>query len=230
MSSLEAPTGILIHSFDANQISNQELQQLEQVLSLQELQHSETLKKQINKKCYIIAKAQIRLLLSEQVESKAAQLQFYNNKHGKPILKQDSNAAIINFNISHSGSQILIAISKQGYVGIDIEHLERKGKANYLNIAKRFFHPDELQFLQQCSEAQYKKVFFHIWTCKEAVVKALGYGIGFGLDKFCVQPNPKEEPSLLSIKHNKYNSQQLILQRLDIVDGYAAAVAHITNP
>ena len=50
------------------------------------------------------------------------------------------------------------------------------------NIAERFFSKQEFQFIQSLTEEEKIPVFFHLWTVKEAYLKATGEGLGGGLD------------------------------------------------
>jgi len=43
--------------------------------------------------------------------------------------------------------------------------------------------------------------FLRVWSCKEAVVKALGNGIGFGLERLQFRIDPAGEPIELSVIH-----------------------------
>jgi len=52
--------------------------------------------------------------------------------------------------------------------GIDVEILNRKID---INIAKRFFLPNEYEILMNLEESERKKKFFEFWTIKEAALK-----------------------------------------------------------
>ncbi|HMT02468.1 MAG TPA: 4'-phosphopantetheinyl transferase superfamily protein [Burkholderiales bacterium] len=100
-------------------------------------------------------------------------IKIANSKYGRPFLVD--NPLNIDFNISHSGEYVVMAIAYTAKVGIDIEQI------NY-NII-----PSQLANIV-FSETEKKwvgddiKKFFNIWTKKEAVLKA--YGTGFGKDDF----------------------------------------------
>jgi len=69
----------------------------------------------------------------------------------------------IDFNITHSGDVILVALSRVLKVGVDIEKIRKLKSLNY----KMVMSAEELIKIQQRPE-----LFFSLWSMKEAVVKA----------------------------------------------------------
>lgn len=83
----------------------------------------------------------------------------------------------LDFNIAHSGSYVVCAISEHCRVGIDIEKIQTQDldPFNYtLNAA-------ELDSILS-SETPYE-LFYNTWTKKEAITKADGRGLGLNLDR-----------------------------------------------
>lgn len=106
-------------------------------------------------------------------------LQVEVDGNGKPYFR---NCADLHFNLSHSGEQLSVAFSRDP-VGLDLERKGRKG--NYLELARRFFHPEERARVEEGGGG----VFLEIWTAKEAMLKLAGEGIAAGLDKVRVMEN-----------------------------------------
>ena len=69
------------------------------------------------------------------------------------------------FNISHSESRGLIALSTHGAVGIDLEAIHPLPELQAL--AKRYFSATEQTTLDEVSGAQETERFYQIWTRKE---------------------------------------------------------------
>jgi len=67
------------------------------------------------------------------------------------------------FNISHSGNLIIVVVSKQLKVGIDIEKIRKLKSLKF----KRIFSTEELSDIEETPG-----LFFDLWSKKEAVVKA----------------------------------------------------------
>lgn len=95
-------------------------------------------------------------------------LEFNENDHGKPYIKDISNWQ---FNISHGGDMAVCAISENA-VGVDIEDIARESRG----ISEKYFTDAE-------KELSEKYGMSYIWTRKEAVAKANGTGIGIGIER-----------------------------------------------
>jgi len=76
----------------------------------------------------------------------------------------------MDFNVSHSDNMIVVAVSREMNVGVDIEKIRLLKRLNF----KMVLSEDELNKIQQKPE-----LFFDVWSKKEAVVKAADtVGIG----------------------------------------------------
>lgn len=117
----------------------------------------------------------------------------YSEK-GKPFFRFNPN---LHFSISHTNEYIAIAFSDKP-IGIDIEK-ERKSK---LEIAYRFFHPKETEYLSSIKDIkEQNKAFTKIWTIKESYVKCTGTGIANNFKSFYIEI-PKPQFSQIPIIHN----------------------------
>ncbi len=86
------------------------------------------------------------------------------------------------FNLSHAGRYAVLATDERP-IGVDIEQLH----AFSLEIATRYFAPEEQAQLQACPTATaQQQLFFQLWTCKEAYLKATGAGLHEDLLSFAV--------------------------------------------
>ncbi|HVX05066.1 MAG TPA: 4'-phosphopantetheinyl transferase superfamily protein [Rhodanobacteraceae bacterium] len=102
---------------------------------------------------------------------------------GKPYLAHSAGArgdgAPLEFNWSHSGDYALAALSRRGEVGVDIERLGKNLRA--IEIARRFFDGGEADALSALDPEARDQAFIGLWCAKEAVLKAVGEGLSFGL-------------------------------------------------
>lgn len=97
-----------------------------------------------------------------------AECEYVYTPEGKPKLKNIK----YEFNLSHSGDYVALAVGKNA-VGIDIQELERRLD---VNIAEKYFHPCERGITE-------KKDFYRLWTRKEAYAKLKGESLVTYLDK-----------------------------------------------
>jgi phosphopantetheinyl transferase len=66
--------------------------------------------------------------------------------------------------------------------------------------------------------------FFHIWTTKEALIKAAATGLSLSLQSFDVSVDPRAPPALLAARCPEL-STEICLAPLDVPAGYAGVLA-----
>lgn len=106
-----------------------------------------------------------------------AALVFERGAHGRPDLTLPG----LDCNWSHSGPWLLVALGHGVRVGVDIEVHRPRPRA--LDLARRYFHTDEADALAGLPPEDREHAFLQLWCAKEAVLKAHGRGLAFGLDR-----------------------------------------------
>ena len=128
---------------------------------------------------------------------------------GKPYLPGDSTR----FNLSHAGDWALCAAG-EAELGCDIERM----KDYRMNVAHRFFCPQETAMLESAPTPQLQQeLFFRLWTLKESYLKAVGKGLTKPLNSFCVVFGA-ENPALRGLE------DQWLLREYDVAPGYRCAL------
>jgi 4'-phosphopantetheinyl transferase len=130
----------------------------------------------------LLARTSLRLVLSEYVGLPPPDLQFVYGSWGKPALKVSAVTQGLEFNLSTSNDCCLIAVTRVGPVGVDIEAVVPVPEAR--KLARRYFAPDEAAVLEMESHGGSVQPFFRYWTAKEAYAKALGRGLSIPLGKY----------------------------------------------
>ena len=121
----------------------------------------------------------IRSLLARYTGIPARALVFQVLPEGKPYLI-DSNGLDLRFNLTHSGDLMILGVTCQAEIGIDVE--VHSDALDWRQIGASFFQPSELEMLDKIEgEAEKLVSFYRIWTMKEAYLKAGGQGIAAGL-------------------------------------------------
>ena len=122
----------------------------------------------------------VRAWLAKTLQVPAADIRLERDRHGRPRL----GGALGGFDVSwsHSGEGLLVALGEGVDLGVDLERARLRPRA--LELAERFFHAYEHRWLRDLPEPERNEAFLRLWCAKEAVVKAHGRGIAFGLDKF----------------------------------------------
>ena len=125
------------------------------------------------------AEPQARRWLAQELATPEAALGLHRDPHGRPQLA--SSAGGHDANWSHSGEQLLVALAQGARVGADIEWL--RPRPNAMTLARRFFTAGEADALAALPHDQAERWFVRLWCAKEAVLKAHGRGIAFGLER-----------------------------------------------
>ena len=152
------------------------------VISPGELRQAERSANPAYRAVQIASRGLRRLVLARYAAVDANALTFSRSPLGKPFL--DPNHIDLRFNVTHAGSVVACAVTTGAEVGIDAEPLRDVPDA--LDLAGRFFAPDERAALEALGAAERSRAFLTCWTRKEAYVKAVGAGLTHPLDAFCV--------------------------------------------
>jgi 4'-phosphopantetheinyl transferase len=174
----------------------------------------------------------LRRILARYVGGAPAALQFDVLAHGKPLLLTAAGAEVpLQFNLSHSRSGWLLAVTAVDPLGVDLE-LPRE-VPNAARLAERVFSAAERQALAEAlavSPAQRDALFLQCWTRKEAALKALGGGftlgaaslhVGFGSG---IGAEVDEESAVLS--HPRHPSRPFRITSIELPWPAYAACAH----
>lgn len=122
--------------------------------------------------------------LSTELGTTPAALLIQRSAQGRPLLA--GAHARWDASWSHSGEGLLMALAPELRVGIDLELLRPRPRAQVL--ADRFFAPAEAAVLAALPQEQREPAFVRLWCAKEAVLKAHGQGLSFGLHRLVFAP------------------------------------------
>jgi len=132
---------------------------------------------------YLVTRVLTRTVLSRYAGVAPRDWIFRPSVHGRPEICNDEPAArLISFNLSHSKHFVIMAITRELPVGVDTEDCQTREPP--LEIADRFFAPDEVSELRSLPPQQQLRRFFQYWTLKESYIKARGLGLAIPLDQF----------------------------------------------
>ena len=131
---------------------------------------------------FLLCRAALRSLLCEALDCRNDELAFDTAEHGKPIATVHGCAASFGFNVSHSGNQGLIALSPQRRVGVDVEELVAQRNVDLL--VEGTLGPNEQEELAALKGKRKLQYFLMLWTIKEALSKAHGWGLSMDVSRF----------------------------------------------
>lgn len=172
----------------------------ESALSPQQRDRAARLRVNEKRHQYVIAHGLTRRILARAISISPERIEFTRGPKGKPYLGGSAADTGIHFNMTHTSHMALIAVSRGREVGIDIERIRRN--LQWEKLARRYFSPREYSAFRVQPPDTRLRAFFVCWTRKEAVLKAIGTGIGGGLASFDVSVDPDSPPRLLGNRWN----------------------------
>ena len=194
-----------------------------QLLSDDELSKADKYHLERDRKHFILRHGLLRQLLAHYLKTKADQLAFQRNDYGKPFLKTNSEEHLLFFNLAHSLDLALFVFSRDFEIGIDVEHVHPISDMN--RIVYRFFSSPERSEFDLLPTDKRLCAFFRGWTCKEAVLKAIGKGLSNGLDDFSVTLDPDKRARVRDIDSQSIKAHDWSLETAEPIADYVSAVA-----
>ena len=165
------------------------------------------------------ARAHLRRILARYVGTPPQDLKFSYGEHGKPRLAEHDEPS---FNLSHSESNGIAAISRGVRIGVDIE-FAREERA-FMDLADRFFSPAESAELRSLSSEARPSAFYRAWTRKEAYLKAWGTGLSFGSNRFTLDYVSDGEGALLATEMPGDDPSRWHFKSVDLGPDYPGAI------
>ena len=130
---------------------------------------------------------------------------IYLNEHGKPLSKD------IFFNISHSKGLVVIAISNDSNIGVDVERI-RDFDAKMI---------DYISFKEEKAFIKDNKSFYKIWTNKESLVKCVGTGLTIEI---------KDIPALPVNGVRHFNNKDYFTSSFELLDAIISVTLEGDSP
>ncbi len=113
------------------------LQEYRRLLSQDELMREKKFHFDADRKRYLISRALVRSVLSKYSDVEPQDWEFLTEKNGKPKINPKVHCASghLQFNLSHSESFIVLAVTSDRSVGIDVEaRLNKVLDCNHLKL------------------------------------------------------------------------------------------------
>lgn len=153
-----------------------------------------------SKKQLLLSRAFMRYVLAFYVE--IDDYDFALGAYGRPQLvskntgeetpnKAPPSQPELSFNLSHSRERFVIALSRAGVIGVDVEYSARRRRVE--RLMTRYFSPAEQAALIALPEQQRQERFYALWTLKESYIKARGMGLALPLADFSFAFSPQSQ-------------------------------------
>lgn len=212
--------GDRVHVWRANlDLSTEQIESLSEILSTDELARAKKFRFPRHRRRFIAARATLRQLLGNYLQTKPSKVAFAYSDRGKPFLADSHEDSCLQFNVSHSQEYALIGFTFNRLIGVDVEYLRPMPDAE--QIAQRFFTAREFSLVQNA--ALKDRLFFQLWTAKEAYLKAIGTGLSGMLDRVEITLDPTQV--LLLIGQDRVAAANWSLYFCTPATDYLAAIA-----
>lgn len=168
---------------------------------------------------YAAAHAALRVLTASCSGRDVGEVAFRRGSFGKPYVVGDPGLRV---SLSHTGGLALLAVSRDGPVGVDVERVVPL--RDPAGLRRQILSPPEAEAWSPDREGPLHEGLFTHWTCKEAVLKALGTGLAGDLTAVHVAPGDRRSGPV-RLCRVPGPPRQWRLHLIDVGPGYRAAVA-----
>ena len=190
------------------------------VLAPEERARANRLRQYRDRALQVRTRALVRRVIATYLEVAPQDVDIATGSDGKPEVAGSDTRRWPLFNVSHSDTVALMAVSASHEVGVDVERV--RADVLWRDIADEFFSPVEVDVIGHVPRADRRRAFFDCWVRKEAYLKGLGVGLRRSTTDFAVPVlgvgGPVEDPGLAS-------PRAWYVYGLEIESGFSAAVA-----
>ena len=171
---------------------------------------------------FIAGRGLLRRLLSASLNCDPQAVEIVLGAHRKPVLRQLRGVRTTHFNVSHSSGMVLIALSRRGSVGVDVEYMD--SAVETMDVARAAFHSDDIRRIESARTTQEKLLaFYGCWTRREAVAKADGRGLTLPASGFATGTPSSAEQAIALRREASVGSVDESLSRYFVRTLYVSA-------
>ena len=124
---------------------------------------------------WVAARWALRKTLARYLDRPAAEIALETDERGKPRLQAEGSNGL-QFNLSHSGGLVLVAVTEGRPIGVDVETIAPR--ENLAALAERSLPTAEAAAVRATGPEQQLGAFYEAWVRHEARSKCLGTGLG----------------------------------------------------
>lgn len=144
----------------------------------------------------LLRRSLTRMILSSFLKCSPDTICFCRNSYGKPsVLKPVTD---LKFNLSHSENYLVLIADRSREVGIDIETTHSFQKRKY-KVLDALYSKEEFACYQRLSAGKQYQMFCRTWVIKEAITKALSFGLTADLGRISLPVGVELTGTMLSL-------------------------------
>ncbi len=177
----------------------------------EEVSQAQKFRQMGDKKRFLAGRILLRHALSDAVDGEIGigKWRYRNGPNGKPAMAPDFPK--LEFNLSHSKNCVVVALSKDGQIGVDIEIA---APDEGTQIVDDVLSERERKILHRLPDDQKGAAFIQLWTLKEACAKALGLGV---MLDFRNVDTALEPPRIINSRHLPGGNKEFAIESRKIL-------------
>lgn len=158
-------------------VADDEYARLVNVLSEDEKERSLRRLPEVRRRA-VVSRGRLRVLLGRLIGVSPEEVALTTGRYGKPYLSELHQSSI-QFNVAHSMDEAVVAVSHQGAIGVDLEKRKTTHNQRWAHLmAPTIFSESEMTQHVEGRGRLSPEEILDCWVAKEAVLKAIGTGIG----------------------------------------------------
>ena len=140
------------------------------ILSYNELERAQKFRNVQDRLSFESGRSWIRSVLAPYLDMLPEEIVFQKGPFGKPYI--DAVHSLF-FNWSHTEGTWVLAVSRDGPIGVDVELVSRR--TDRQAVAAVALHKNEQDYISRQPDSD--RSFLNIWVRREALFKAVGFGL-----------------------------------------------------
>jgi 4'-phosphopantetheinyl transferase len=193
-----------------------------ELLDEAEIARGRSLLRASDQRGFVSTRAALRRILASEIDVPPQAVRLIRDQWGKSHLCSSHRRPDLAFSVSHTEGLGVIAVSRSGAVGVDVERC--RAVPEKLKITAEVFGKEVADRLAAFSLSERDAVFLRLWSGGEAYLKAVG--TGFAGRPFPVPVGIAPDPTgriMFSTQIADRESWRLV--SLDVAPGYVCSVA-----
>jgi 4'-phosphopantetheinyl transferase len=186
-----------------------------------ELSHRERFTNARDGNAFAVTRAALRCLLSLELGIPPTEVKLVSGRWGKPLLADTHGRQHLDFSVAHCGDHSVIAISRCGRTGIDIER--SRAVPEHGKIAADVFGEATASNLRRMPAGRRNDTFLRLWTAGEACLKAKGLGFAGNAGRAPVELSSDGTPRIVTSDGEETHDGWALLP-LDLPPDYLGSV------
>lgn len=129
---------------------------------------------------FLISRVLVKTILADKLGISPHEVNIQLHPNGKPFVQ---GSKTVYFNLTHSADVIILAMTEEGEIGVDIEQVDREFEWMRVDSVLDLSEIDWIKEKELTDSSSVYQRFFQIWTLKEAYIKCTGEGMSRHLKK-----------------------------------------------